>query len=245
MLPNLNPFKLDTPNLLSIDKACNESKPIQHHDQRFNPYQDNGGNVVAVAGKDYAVIAADTRLSIGYNILSRDTSKVAQLTDKCFILSSGMYADLLALRKHLKARITMYEFDNGKQPSIDAISYLVQQTLYSKRFFPYYCWVVLAGLDETGKGVVVEYDPVGTVEKVPYSAKGSANELINPALDTIFKAYHQKIKKIPETKDETAEILRDFFNSAAERDIYTGDFVEILIVEKGKVTTQKYNLRKD
>jgi len=106
-----------------------------------------------------------------------------------------MYADLLALRKHLKARITMYEFDNGKQPSIDAISYLVQQTLYSKRFFPYYCWVVLAGLDDAGKGVVVEYDPVGTVEKVGYSAKGSANELINPALDTIFKgkSLHEEV----------------------------------------------------
>ncbi len=47
MLPNLNPFKIDTPNLLSIDKACKEA-PIQHHDNRFNPYQDNGGNVVGI-----------------------------------------------------------------------------------------------------------------------------------------------------------------------------------------------------
>ena len=98
-----------------------------------------------------------------------------------------MYADLLALQKFLKARITNYEFDNGKEPSIEAIGYLVQQTLYSKRFFPYYCWVLLAGVDETGKGVVVEYDPVGTIEKVNFSARGSANELINPALDAVFK----------------------------------------------------------
>jgi len=244
MLPNLNPFKISNPSLLSIDKSAPSGSVVQHQ-QRFNPYQDNGGNVVAVTGKDYCVIAADTRLSVGFNIISRNTSKVMKLTENCYLLSAGMYADLLALRKHLKARIVMYEFDNGREPSIEAIGYLVQQTLYSKRFFPYYCWILLAGLDEYGKGVVVEYDPVGTIEKVDYSARGSANELINPALDTVFKGYNQLKKKIPETKEETAEILRDLFNSAAERDIYTGDAIEIIVLQKGTATTATFPLRKD
>ena len=34
--------------------------PIEH---RFSPYQENHGSVVAIAGKDFAVIASDTRLS--------------------------------------------------------------------------------------------------------------------------------------------------------------------------------------
>ncbi len=34
---------------------------------------------VAVAGSDYCVIAASTRLSSGYSILTRDSSKVIQL----------------------------------------------------------------------------------------------------------------------------------------------------------------------
>lgn len=51
------------------------------------------------------IVAGDTRLSNGYNILSRDSTKLAQLTDRCVLATAGQYADFIALRKYLQHRL--------------------------------------------------------------------------------------------------------------------------------------------
>ena len=77
----------------------------QPREQRFSPYQNNGGTCLAIAGKDFCIVAADSRLSLGYSILSRTSPKVAQLTSKCCIASSGCQADMITLQKLLKFRL--------------------------------------------------------------------------------------------------------------------------------------------
>jgi 20S proteasome subunit beta 6 len=45
----------------------------------FNPYSENGGTILAIAGADFAVIAGDTRQSEGYSIQTRYAPKVFRL----------------------------------------------------------------------------------------------------------------------------------------------------------------------
>lgn len=46
----------------------------------FDPYVDNGGTIVAVAGIDYCIIASDTRLSESYLIKSRNIPRLFEVS---------------------------------------------------------------------------------------------------------------------------------------------------------------------
>lgn len=72
---HLRPFPYSMPDMMSI------SQPQQ---RQFNPYSENGGTILAIAGADFSVIAGDTRQSEGYSIQTRYAPKVFRL---CVTLS--------------------------------------------------------------------------------------------------------------------------------------------------------------
>jgi len=212
----------------------------------WNPYTLNGGTCIAVAGKDFAVIAADTRMSQGYSIMSRNKSKIIKLTNKCVLASSGMQADINQLQKVLRTRLIQYEFDHKKPMPTTAIAQLLSNTLYYRRFFPYYTFNVLAGVDDEGEGVAYSYDAVGSYERVKYSASGTGQQLMIPLMDNQVGKKNQLLpKKEGLTGDEAVELLQDAFTSAGERDIYTGDFVDIAKIDGNGVSLIKFELKED
>lgn len=71
----------------------------------FEPYANNGGTVVAVAGRDYCIIAADSRLSDGYTILSRNVSRVHRLSGDTHLATAGCWADTQGLLRLLRVRL--------------------------------------------------------------------------------------------------------------------------------------------
>ena len=72
-------------------------------------------------------------------------------TNKAVIATSGMQADQKALHKLLATRIKSYDYVHRKKMSTPAIAQMLANTLYYKRFFPYYTFNVLGGIDEQGK----------------------------------------------------------------------------------------------
>jgi len=231
-------FKYTTPAKV----AAETSQPMQF---AWSPYVDNGGTTLAVAGKDFCVIAADTRMSVGFSIHTRNQSKMSKLTGKCVIASSGMQSDIKTLHKTLESRITQYRQHHHKDMSTPALAQMLSNTLYYRRFFPFYSFNVVGGLDEQGRGCVYSYDAIGSFERNSYSSSGSGQTLVIPLLDNQVAFRNQNREKKDLTLDEAVNLVKDAMTSAGEGDIYTGDGVEIFKITKDGITSEKFALKFD
>ncbi|ETV79799.1 hypothetical protein H257_07021 [Aphanomyces astaci] len=221
--------------------------PMEHKtkEHRFEPYDFNGGTVLAVAGKDFVVVAGDTRLSTGYSILSRDETKIHEVAPNVLLASPGSFNDVVQLRGVLGIRSQMYQHDNEQPPTIEAMAQLLMNTLYQRRFFPYYSFCLLCGITKDGKGAVYEYDAVGSHKNTSRGAQGSGGHLMMPLLDNLVTHEGRSDPLVDLTIEQTKMIIKDAFVTAGERDIYTGDKVEIFVITAHGTTKEEFLLKQD
>ena len=226
------------------DYAANPGQPVE---RRWSPYNDNGGSTAAIAGPDFAIIASDTRLTDGgYGILSRTQPKLFTLTDGTVLGSTGCWADVLTLTKLVQARIQIFRYTHNQTISLPGTAQMLSNMLYAKRFFPYSVTNVLAGIDPNGEGFIYHYDPVGSMEKMKYSAGGVASAIIQPLLDNqVDKKNMDGVEKAPLTLEQAEELIHDAFVAAAEREIHIADAINFRIITKKGIEEKVVALRKD
>jgi 20S proteasome subunit beta 6 len=144
----------------------------------------------------------------------------------------------------------MYQHNHGEEIGTRSLSQLLGNTLYHRRFFPYYAFNVLAGLDENGVGAVYGYDAVGSFQRQPdgIMANGSGSKLIMPVLDNLVAGQHRKEcqdGKREYNAEEAVALIKEGFITAGERDIMCGDAVEIILITKDGQKKEVFPLKKD
>lgn len=102
---------------------------------------------MAISGDDFIILGCDTRISRGYDILTRNDSKIKKLSKNCYLMSFGMMADRLNLWKKMEREVELYEFKTNRKPSLDSFSHLLGNILYEKKNFPFYTFNLVAGFD--------------------------------------------------------------------------------------------------
>lgn len=108
------------------------------------------------------------------------------------------------------------------------------------------CRVSFAAGLLAGEGWAYGYDAIGSHEKVTAVCSGTGQTLIQPVLDNQIEFKQQwGAPKVDLSLEATVELIRDAFTSAGERDIYTGDYVEICKITKDGVEVEKFQLKFD
>lgn len=169
----------------------------------------------------------------------------------------GFAADGEALKERLDTVCKMYRYRHGKPMSVKACAQRLSTILYQKRFFPYYAYAILGGLDEEGKGAVYSYDPVGSYEREQSRAGGAAASLITPFLDNQVNFKNQYVpgsgeghalqerERRPLSRSQVETLVKDAFDGAVERHIEVGDGLQMLIITSQGIEETYLPLKRD
>lgn len=208
----------------------------------FDPYVDHGGTIVAVAGKDYVVVATDTRLNdASMGIPSRNVTRIVEIHG-IVLAATGCHSDCVELFKVMEIDADRYLFEQNRPISLAAFAHRLFITLYSRRLAPYFSYCCVAGIDKNGIGCVYNYDPVGSYERNSLICTGSAKEALHSILDELSNSNDDNglwIKNINDVFESSEPVYVDMemdaavdmvdraFRAAAEREAKVGDGIHI------------------
>lgn len=209
----------------------------------FNPYEFNAGTSLAISTDSTIVIATDTRHCSEMGINSRSQTRIYKLDD-FFIVLTGFYADGYDLSVRLQYVIMDYKSRNNRSIKISSLAHLLHNMLYMRRFFPYYSYAMLCGFD-SDEPFIYSYDPVGSYSKTKCRVDGSGGAMIQPILDSLVDGKNWNCDEKAYNCEEIEDLVKMVFVSAAERDVNTGDALEMVVLKKGGFERKIMELRKD
>ncbi len=186
-----------------------------------------GATVVGIKCTDGTVVATDSLVSWGTLVLTNKGVKAFKLTDTIVLASAGLTSDYQMLVNRLRAQIRLYELDNKKPITVKALSKMVANTLYARRFMPLYVQTVIVGVDKDGPALYT-LDMGGSLIPDEFTATGTG---VRTAYGVLEKDYRPNL-----TVKDAEGIAVNAVRAGIERDVQSGGAIRVLVVTKDGVT---------
>jgi len=180
---------------------------------------------IGIKTKDGVVLAAERRLSYGDFVLSKSARKVFKL-GRFGIAGAGIVGDIQTLTRIMNVEIKYYEMYNSRKISARAAAKLLSVILYQNKVLPYISELLFGGVDEDGPKLFI-LDPIGSLIEDSYAAVGSGARV---AIGVLEAEYNESL-----TSEAAKELAIKSMKSAVERDVMSGDGIDILIINKNNI----------
>jgi len=190
-----------------------------------------GTTTLGIICKDGIVLAADRRASAGYLIANRRVKKVLPVSEHMALTTAGLVSDIQLFTKIIKAQIMLMKLRKGKEPQVREAANLLANLAYSNirrpSMIPGIVGFLFGGWDEKEGYQLYEIAFDGSVLPVEdYASDGSGSIVTIGVMETLFKEGI--------TIEEGKEMAIRAISTAIDRDLATGDGIDILVVtEKG------------
>ncbi|MFC4438184.1 MULTISPECIES: proteasome subunit alpha [Natrialbaceae] len=189
-----------------------------------------GTTTLGAVAVDGAVLAADSRASLGGQfVTNRTAQKIEPIDDRTAVAFAGSVSDAQSFVRQLRAEVRGYEMRHERPMSVETMSTvagdLVRRGSY-RILDP-----VLAGVDD--EPAVYDIGPGGGVMRTDYAASGSGMQLAYGVLENSYEP------------DATVEELRDVavsaVHGATERDTASGDGMTVAAITESGIDLERFD----
>ena len=178
---------------------------------------------VAIKCKDGVVLGNDRRATWGYTVTNKSTRKVFKITDHIGLTAYGLIGDFQLLVKIMRAQANLYQLDAGEKISTRSMGKLVSNYLYSRKMFPLYTNLVVAGVDEDVPKLYT-LDAIGSLMPDDYGTAGTGMLMSIGILEAEYK---------PDlTVAEGEKLVEKAIRNSIARDAMSGNGIDILTITK-------------
>ncbi|BAB65301.1 MULTISPECIES: archaeal proteasome endopeptidase complex subunit beta [Sulfurisphaera] len=179
---------------------------------------------------DGIILAAERRLSYGGFVLSRSAKKVFKI-GRFGIAGAGIMGDIQTLTRLMNVEIKYYEMYNNKPISVKAAAKLLSVILYQYKWTPFISELLFGGVDDEGPKLFV-LDPIGSLIEDNYAAVGSGARV---AIGVLESEYDPSMNL-----DKGKEIVLKALKAAIERDVTSGDGIDILTIKRDNTSSEDF-----
>ena len=178
---------------------------------------------VAIKCKDGVVLGNDNRATWGYTVTNKSTRKVFKITENIGLAAYGLIGDFQMLVKILRAQANLYELDSGSKITTKSMGKMVSNYLYSRKMFPLYTNLVIAGMDEDGPKLYT-LDAIGSLIPEDYGTTGTGMLMSIGILEADYKPDM--------TVAQGEKLVEKAIKSTIKRDAMSGNGIDILTITK-------------
>ena len=201
-----------------------------------------GTTTLGLVCKDGLVLAADKRATSGYLIAWKKFDKIISVTDNIAVTVAGTVSDVQLLTKYLKAELKLKDIRTGRETSVKEAANLLANFVYSNirklSLIPGISHFIVGGKDSKGFHLY-DLSPDGSIVEIDdYISSGSGSVMVFGVLETMYK------KGL--SVDEGVKLAAKSINAAVQRDIASGNGIDIVTITKDgvkKVFSKEFELK--
>lgn len=200
----------------------------------------NGGAVVAMKGDKCVAIASDKRFGMQALTLSMEFPKVYPVTEKTYIGLAGLASDAQTLIDRFKFKANMYKLREERSIRPKTFAHLVSSTLYEKRFGPYFCEPVIAGLDHENNDepFICSMDLIGCINFAKdFVVSGTPSNNLYGMCESLWEPNMGP--------DDLFETISQSLVNAVDRDALSGWGAVVHIITPDSVISKTLKTRQD